>query len=213
MELTLRTRPLQGRALESRKARRILPFDLRCWRRRRATRRRSRSGAPPIAGVAGRSGSGTSQTIKAAAARSGARGRCVAPGQVFRRSAQIADQPAAGAAQRAAALAHDIDRRLDGRPVGEDEPFQPSGGDVLLDHVPGHVAPAEAGEQKLQPGAEIGETPDMGADHAGLHVLRHRGAVGQHELDMRFERLARDRLGGAGERMAGGDHRDQRDAG
>ena len=38
--------------------------------------------------------------------------------------------------------------------------FQPPGGDVDIDEVGRHVAPAEAIEQILKPRAHIGEAPD-----------------------------------------------------
>ena len=58
-------------------------------------------------------------------------------------------------------------------------------------------------EQELQPGGQIGEAPDMVADDAAAQVLGERGAAGQHELDMRLQRLSR-RIGSSapGERVA-----------
>jgi hypothetical protein len=107
----------------------------------------------------------------------------------------------------------DGNRQLERNVVGDGEPLQAPLVDEGLDHVARHVAPAEAREQKLQPRRQIREAPDVGTDHAALDVLRHRGAIGQHQLHMRFERFACDRRALAGERVVGGDDGDERDAG
>ena len=90
---------------------------------------------------------------------------------------QIVDQPAAGAAGGAAALVDDVDGEADEAAVVflEVEALQAAGGDVLLDHVQGHVAPAEAGQEVIEPAAEIDEAPDPRAD---ADKYRRRGVRG-----------------------------------
>jgi len=51
------------------------------------------------------------------------------------------------------------------------------------------------------------------ADNAADRVLGERRAIGQDELDMGFERLARDRRPLARQRVVGGGDGNQRDVG
>ena len=126
--------------------------------------------------------------------------------------AQIVDQPAAGAAEPTAAFVDDVQRQFDFRAAGEGEPRQPAGEDVALDHVQRHVAPAEAAEQELEPSREVGEPPDARGDDAALNVARQFGSGGQHELDVRRQRLVGERAFEAGKRVTAGDDRDEGDA-
>ncbi len=64
-----------------------------------------------------------------------------------------------------------------------------------------HVAPAEAGEQELEPGREVGEAPDVMADDPAAEIVGQRRAVREHELNVGLERRARDRLRLARERV------------
>ena len=70
------------------------------------------------------------------------------------------------------------------------------------DEVVRHPAPAETGEEKIQPLAEVHEAPAPGAQQA---IARAVGIdrVGQHELNMGFEVAAGRRAGERREGMAG----------
>ena len=117
--------------------------------------------------------------------------------------AQVRDQPSTRSAGQAAALMHDGKRQRDFLLIGDREPLQAAGSNVLGDHVARHVAPAEPGEQEIEPGRKIREPPDMTAEDSARQVLGERRAVGQHQLHMRVERFARERLGQGGKRMVG----------
>jgi hypothetical protein len=127
--------------------------------------------------------------------------------------AQVVDQPAAGAADFAAALVHDMDAEFDPVAFGGHEPLQPARLDMVGDHVQRHVAPAKAREQKFEPRRQIGEAPDVMADDAAGIVLGQRRAVGEDELHMRLERLPCDRFRGACQGMVDGDDGNERDLG
>ena len=101
---------------------------------------------------------------------------------------------------------HDVKRQRDIRLIGDREPLQPAGRDVLGDHVARHVAPAEAGEQEIEAGGEVREPPDVTADDSAGKILGKRRAVGQNQLNVRLERFAGERLGPGRQRMAGRDH-------
>src|SRR5579863_1744167 len=90
--------------------------------------------------------------------------RMVSAWACFHPLAQIRDQPAAGAAGNAAALMYDIERQRDLLLAHDRELLQPAGRDMAGDHVAGHVAPAEAGEQEIEAGGEVREPPQVTAD-------------------------------------------------
>src|ERR1700722_8865654 len=104
--------------------------------------------------------------------------------------AQVGDQPTSGAADLAAALMDDMDAERNGAVFGGLQAFQPTSGDMVGDHMDRHVAPAKAGEEKFEPGRQIGEAPDVMADDAAANgALRQGRAVSQHELHMRLQRF------------------------
>ena len=84
---------------------------------------------------------------------------------------------------------------------------------MVLDHVTGHVAPAETAEQEFQSRRQIGEAPEMVADDAAAQVLGKGRSPGQRELDVALQRFAGDRLLRPGQRMVGGYDRDECDRG
>ena len=53
---------------------------------------------------------------------------------------------------------------------------------VLLDHMQGHVAPAQAGAQEGVLGAEIGQAPHARRQHAEVAAPGQARAVGEHQL-------------------------------
>ena len=65
------------------------------------------------------------------------------------------EQPAAGGSRGTAALVDDVDGEADEAAVVflELEALQAAGGDVLLHEMRGHVAPAEAGQEVIEPAA------------------------------------------------------------
>ena len=63
---------------------------------------------------------------------------------------------------------HDGKRQRDFLLIGDREPLQAAGGNVLGDHMARHVAPTEAGEQEIEAGGQIREPPDMTADESRL---------------------------------------------
>ena len=61
---------------------------------------------------------------------------------------------------------------------------------MRLHQMQRHVAPAEAAQQELQPGVHVGEAPDLVADHPDRPARLLRD-VGQHELHMFRQHIAR----------------------
>src|SRR5208337_972181 len=126
---------------------------------------------------------------------------------------QILDQPTPRAADFVAADVNDMGEELEGAELGELELFQPPLRDRPLDEMGGHSAPAEAGQQKFEPGRQVGEAPDMVADDAAAEILGQRRPVGQNELDVRLEGLAGDRLRLLRQRVVDADDGDDVDRG
>ena len=71
----------------------------------------------------------------------------------------------------------------------------------LANEMIGHVAPAKARQQKIEPGAEIGEPPRAGADDAAREAIADRGSVGKDELHLGLEVRPGDRSLDGGEGM------------
>ena len=125
--------------------------------------------------------------------------------------AQVLDQPASRLARRAAALVDDVDVEPGQRRLGDVEHLEGAGVDMVAHQMERHVAPAEAGEQELEPRGEIGEAPGAEADDAAREAVAHRRPVGEDELHLLFEIDAGDRPGKRRERMVRRDHRHHRD--
>jgi len=77
---------------------------------------------------------------------------------------------------------------------------------MLLHQMHRHVAPAEAGEEVLETAAEIGEAPDPEAHDAAGEPGRQRRPVGEDELYVALEHVARERAGLRRQGMVGGDN-------
>src|SRR5260221_12299689 len=93
----------------------------------------------------------------------------------------------------------------------EVELLQTASSNMRLDEMKRHVAPAEAGEQVVEARAEIGETPDTGADDAAGEARGHLRAIGQHQLQVRQQGLGADRTGLWWQGMVCGNDWHQRD--
>ena len=83
---------------------------------------------------------------------------------------------------------------------------------MLGDHVARHVAPAEAGEQEIEPGGKIREAPDVTAEDPADRFWVSGVRSVSTSCTVRLERFARERLGQGGKRMVGRHHRPHGDA-
>src|SRR5271166_4744582 len=75
--------------------------------------------------------------------------------------AKVGDQPFPGAPELAAAFGRNVEPKNRRWVVGKNEALEAARGDMILDHVMGHVAPAETSQQEFQSGRQIGEAPEM----------------------------------------------------
>src|SRR6185437_7131133 len=74
---------------------------------------------------------------------------------------EILDQPASGAARRAAALMDSVERQAEDAVVifAQVEPLDAAGGDMARGEMQRHVAPAESRQQIFEPRGEVAEAP------------------------------------------------------
>jgi len=69
-------------------------------------------------------------------------------------------------------------------PIRKIQTLQARGGEVIANDRFGHIAPADAGQQQGVLGAQIRQTPRLGAEHTKIVALGERRAIGEHQLRM-----------------------------
>jgi hypothetical protein len=73
------------------------------------------------------------------------------------------------------------------------ELLEPSRSNVLANHMPGHVAPAEAAEEVVEAGGEVREPPDAGAVDPSPQVWGEGRPIRHYELGLLLQHFARQR--------------------